>query len=54
MAFLRPSWASETQSTTPAEAASEQAAQELAREGLRLRLADVDAEHLAAAALVTP
>ena len=36
------------------EAAGHEAAQELAPEGLALGLADVDADHLAAAALVHP
>jgi len=53
MARVRPSWASETQSRTPEKPRSRHAAQELAPKGLRLGLADVDADHLMAAALDT-
>ena len=52
IAFFKPACASETTSSTPVQAALDQAAQEAAPEGLRLRLADVEGDHLPVARLV--
>ena len=52
IACLRPSWASETHRRTPSRPRRAQRAQELAPERLGLDLADVEADHLAAAGLV--
>ena len=52
IAFLSPSWASETTSCTPGQAARDERTHELGPERLGLGLADVDAEDLAPARLV--
>jgi len=51
-ACFEPSWASDTTSCHAGEAAFDQSAEKLARERLRLALAAVEPDHLAAAALV--
>jgi hypothetical protein len=52
IAALRPGWASEIAQLHPDQAALDQAARELPPEGLGLRLADIEPDHLAAARVV--